>query len=246
MARLFGVLLWLLAGSCAAAGTDLAGAWQQAPVDWSYRGPASLTDPALRPADGVHLTGGHFVHEAAFTIGTPGRYVLDFKNTSIIGRFHHWLFDADGRLVAEATGGIQSNAVNPFFLRHGRELQLAAGRYRLVTELSSPFYLAQPEPYLTGLADYRQAIKPANALTLIGIGVFLGLGIYYAALALARRRMAEGMYAAFILGNILFNGSALLVFPQLFGLHWIYLVSFPILFSNCAYIAFPTRQATAR
>lgn len=31
---------------------------------------------------------------------------------------------------------------------------------------------------------------------------------------------------------------ALLVFPELFGVHWFYLVSVPILFSNCAYIVF--------
>lgn len=236
--RVLGVLLWLLAGSCAAASTDLTGSWQQAPEDWQYRSPASLSDPTLQPVTGVSLSGGRFLHQADFTVSVSGRYVVDFKNTSTIGRFHHWLYDAQGQLVAELQGGIQSDIANPFFLRHGREVSLSTGHYRLVTELSSPFYLAQPAPYLSDLAAYRQAIKPTNALTLISIGVFLGLGVYYTALGLARRRMAEGMYAVFILGNILFNASALLVFPQLFGLHWMYLVSFPILFSNGAYIAF--------
>src|SRR5690606_14537853 len=111
-------------------------------------------------------------------------------------------------------------------------------RYKLVTEIDSPFYLAQPEPYIDHRDHYRQAINAPNALTLVGLGIFVGLGIYYAALALVRKRAAEGMYALFILGNLLFNGSALLVFSELFGLQWIYLVSVPILFSNFAYIIF--------
>ena len=68
--------------------------------------------------------------------------------------------------------------------------------------------------------------------------MFFGLGIYYAALSVVRRRMADGMYALFILGNLLFNGCDLLLFSDLFGLHWIYLASAPILLSNGAYIAF--------
>ena len=66
----------------------------------------------------------------------------------------------------------------------------------------------------------------------------MGLMIYYAALAIARWNLSAAMYSTFIFGNLLFNGSALQVFPELFGLHWIYLVSIPILFSNVAYILF--------
>jgi diguanylate cyclase (GGDEF)-like protein len=135
-------------------------------------------------------------------------------------------------------GGIQVAEDNPFFLRNGRELELEAGRYHLISELSSPFFLAQPEPYIDDLAHYRNAIKPGNAVVLVGLGIFLGLGIYYAALGVARRRAAEGMYSLFILGNFLYNGTSLLVFSDLLGLHWIYLLSLPILFSNFAYIAF--------
>jgi diguanylate cyclase (GGDEF)-like protein len=75
-------------------------------------------------------------------------------------------------------------------------------------------------------------------VVLLGLGIFLGLGVYYAALGAARRRAADALYAAFVLGNILYNGTALLVLPELFDMHWFYLVSAPILFSNVAYIFF--------
>ncbi len=117
-------------------------------------------------------------------------------------------------------------------------VDLPVGHYNLLTELGSPFFLADPQPYLDTLDHYRQAIKPVNALTLLCLGMFLGLTVYYGTLAMVRRRLAEAMYSLFIIGNFLFNGTALLVFPGLFGMHWIYLVSFPILFSNCAYILF--------
>lgn len=167
-----------------------------------------------------------------------GRYVLDMKNSSLIGRFQHWIFDAQGRLIKTLSGGIQSAEQNPFFLRHGRELDLAAGSYRIVTQLDSPMFLAQAEPYLDALDDYRQGIKPGNAVVLIGLGIFVGLGFYYAALAAARRRMAERMYALFILGNLLWNGTCLLVFSDLLGWRGFYLGGFAILVSNCAYILF--------
>ncbi len=229
--------LAFVAGS-ALATQDISGQWYRAAEGWSYAGQSRLDVSHLEAVPGIAHTGGHFLHQADFVVTEPGRYVLDFKNTSIIGQFRHFVFDRNGRLVAQMEGGIQSPAENPFFLRHGRELELPPGQYRLISELSSPLYLAQPEPYLDSLDHYRQAIKPGNALALVGLGIFLGLGIYYAALSLARKRTAEGMYALFILGNLLFNGAALLVFPDLFGLRWIYLVSVPILLSNCAYIAF--------
>lgn len=217
----------------------LSGHWHQAPgADWTYGGQGRLEGLGLKEVPGVRLTGGRFLFQSDFSLPEAGRYVLDFKNTSIIGRFRHFVFDANHRLVATLEGGMESRVENPFFLRHGRDLELPAGRYRLISELSSPLFLAQPEPYLDSLADYRHAMRPGNALVLLGLGVFLGLGIYYTALALARRRVAEGMYAVFILGNILFNGSALLVFSEFFGMRWIYLVSVPILISNCAYVLF--------
>jgi diguanylate cyclase (GGDEF)-like protein len=183
-------------------------------------------------------TGGRFLFVSEFDIRVAGDYVLDFKNSSVIGQFTHRVFDADGHEIAHASGGLENNTPNPLFLRHGRLLRLAPGQYRLETEVASPFFLAQPSPYLDTFSHYSQAIKRGNALTLICLGIFLGLGIYYAALATVRRRPTDALYATFILGNLLYNGSALLVFHELFGLRWFYLISAPILLSNLAYVAF--------
>ncbi len=101
------------------------------------------------------------------------------KNTSIIGHFRHIIFNAQGQRIAEIQCGIQSSKLNPFFLRHGREADLPRGHYNLLTELGSPFFLADPQPYLDTLDHYRQAIKPVNALTLLCLGMFLGLTVYY-------------------------------------------------------------------
>ena len=234
----FGLLVFF-ASSASAAPIDVHGKWYQSPTTaWISEGQYELQIDTLRRVTGVTLSGGHFIFQGDFTIPLNGRYVLDFKNTSIIGHFRHLVFDEQRHLVATLEGGMQYGQENPFFLRNGRELELVAGRYLLISELKSPFYLAQPVPYIDDISSYRSAIKPGNALVLVGLGVFLGLGIYYLALGIARRRLAEGMYALFILGNLLYNGSALRVFTELFDLHWMYLISFPILFSNMAYIAF--------
>lgn len=234
------LLIGLLAFSpvLQAAPQELNGRWFQDSSASGYQGQYAYESTGLQAVDKVAPTGGRFWYVGDFKVATGERYVLDFKNTSIVNRFHHRVYDENQTLVASLSGGFESTEENPFFLRHGRELELKPGRYRLVTELESPFYLAVPEPYLDTLKDYRQSIKGANALVLVGMGIFLGLGIYYSALALVRRRRAEGMYALFILGNFLFNGSALLVFPELLDMHWIYLVSAPILFSNVAYVFF--------
>ncbi|MGZ4956554.1 MAG: sensor domain-containing diguanylate cyclase [Methylobacter sp.] len=223
---------------CTADVRELAGSWYQAPESWPYQGQTDLAVAGLKPVANVTLTGGHFWQQVDFDINTAGRHVLDFKNTGIIGQFRHIILDQRGHPVAEMQGGIESREVNPFFLRHGREVDLPIGHYRLLTELRSPFFLADPQPYLDTLDTYRQAIKPGNAMTLLCLGIFLGLMIYYAALATVRRDLSAAMYSTFILGNLLFNGTALLVFSELLGMHWIYLASIPILFSNCAYILF--------
>ncbi len=228
----------LLPFSVFAAPVDMQGSWYQAPSDWKYQGQSQLADAGLAKVAQLSATGGRFWYQADFKLGEAGTYVLDFKSSSTVGRFQHYVYDMQGHLLAHLEGGIQSTVVNPFFLRHGRELMLAAGDYRLISELDSPFFLAQPQPYLDTLGDYRASIKAGNALVLVCLGVFLGLGFYYAALAMVRRRTAERMYAIFILGNLLYNGTALLVYPDLFGMHWFYMVSVPVLFSNCAYIVF--------
>ncbi len=230
-------LLALLPASASAAALDLAGNWFRPTATLQQDRPFPPELRGLPAVERLPATGGRFWYVARLQVSTPGQYVLDFRNSSVIGNFRHHLYGAEG-LTQVAEGGIRSSADNAYFLRHGRDFELDAGEYLLVTEVDSPFFLAQPEPYLAPLAHYRASIKPGNALTLACLGVFLGLGLYYASLAVARRRAVEGMYALFILGNLLYNGSALLVFPDLFGIRWFYLISVPILFSNIAYILF--------
>lgn len=224
----------------------LHGQWFEMTSKRDDTGAIAANNAALIPIDRLNRTGGHFVYRADFVVPEEETLVLDFKNTSVIGRFRHRIFDAKGRLVAEAEGGIQSEVLNPFFLRHGREFRLAPGRYRLVSDMSSPFFLAQPTPYLDTLAHYRQAIKRGNALTLLCLGLLLGLAFYYAVLATVRRNVTDALYALFILGNLLYNGTALLVYPDLFGMHWFYLISMPILISNGVYILFVLRLLDIR
>ncbi len=237
---LLAAMMALACGTTFAAPLELSAHWYQDKTGQAspYQGQGRLDTSTLVPVSRISPVGGRFFLQSEFDIAQPGRYVIDFKNSSVIGRFRHMVLDAQGRQVASIEGGIQSEADNPFFLRHGRELELAAGHYRLVTELFSPFFLAQPEPYLDTLQHYRHSIILGNAVVLMCLGVFVGLGIYYAALAVVRRRAAEGMYALFILGNLLYNGTALLVYPHLLDMHWFYLISVPILFSNCAYVLF--------
>jgi diguanylate cyclase len=223
-------VVWLLLlpwVSVGAAPTALQGQWTALPSD----GPPQQVER-------IAATGGRFQYEAEFELQSAERRVIDFKNSSVLGRFSHEVFDANGALVAQAQGGIESPELNPFFLRHGRELELPAGRYRLVTTLESPFFLAQPEPYIDELSNYRIAIREGNALLLIGLGVFVGLGVYYTSLALIRRQRVHAMYAAFILGNFLYNGTALLAWHDLVDSGWFYLISLPILLSNMAYVVF--------
>lgn len=232
-------LLLLFVSTVWAAPHEVAGKWYQSvEAGWTYDGQSHLPGSLFKSVPAVSLTGGSFWFQGDFVVDVSERYVLDFKNSSTIGHFRHMVFDESGQQVLRTEGGIQSDAGNPFFLRHGREMELPPGRYRLITELSSPFYLAQPEPYINTIEDYRRSIKGGNALVMVGLGIFLGLGIYYATLSFARKRLAEGMYTLFILGNFLYNGIALLVLPHLFDIHWFYLSSTPILFSNAAYIVF--------
>jgi diguanylate cyclase (GGDEF)-like protein len=217
---------------------ELRGAWYEPPAGWDYLGQARLDTRLLTRRAELGRSSARYVYQGTFEAPHTGTYVLCFKNTSTIGSFRHHVFDPQGKRVAGMAGGIQSSAPNPFFLRHGRDVALQRGRYTLITELRSPFLIGQPEPFVDTLAHYRQAIKPGNALVLICLGVFLGLGFYYAALTLARKRTADLMYALFILGNLLFNGTSLLLSPDLLGMHWFYMASVPILFSNAAYVVF--------
>ncbi len=233
-------LLLAAAGPCAASGEpqELAGKWLQEPDNLAYDGKFPLDESRLLPVKSVFPTGGRFLFLTDFDISSPEELVLDFKNSSVIGKFHHWVFDGNNQLAAEAAGGIQADDDNPFPLRHARMLKLPPGRYHMVTEVDSPFFLAEPQPYLDTLPHYRHAFSLGNAMVLVCMGILLSLCFYYITLSLVRRNLVDGMYALFILGNILYNGTALLVFPNLFNLHWFYLISIPILFSNAAYVVF--------
>ena len=138
----------------------------------------------------LYLSGG-----LRYRAGTGARN--EFKNSSVIDRFHHWVFDGQGHLIGQEQGGIHSREANPFFLRHAREMTLAPGHYRLITEAASPFFLAQPLPYLDTLEHYRQTIKAGNALTMLCLGVLLALAFYYAALAISRRNATDALYCLF-------------------------------------------------
>lgn len=186
----------------------------------------------------VSLTGGHYLYKGSFEIHTAQAYVFDFKNTSTIEYFRHQVYDQQGREVASLEGGIGRHIENPFFLRHGRSVSLVPGKYVLATQVISTNYLAIPEPYLQDQASYMHAIKRGNALTLFALGIFCGLGIYYAVLATSRNRSVEAMYAIFIAGNFIYNSAALLVLSDLFNMHSIYWVSMPVLISSMAYMLF--------
>lgn len=219
------------------------GTWYSVhPYDGNAAKDSFLADPLnekhLQVVDKINLTGGHYLYIANFNIDEPDTYIIDFKNTSTVAQFKHRIYSLDNKLIAEMEGGIENATPNPFYLRHGRDISLQPGSYKLISEIISTNFLATPEPYLDHKNAYVQSIKYGNTLTLICLGVFLGLGIYYAALATLRNRLAEAMYACFILGNFLFNGAALLVFSDVLGVHSIHWATMPILFSNMAYILF--------
>ena len=212
--------------------------WLDLPDDWQ---PERLHEAQIGERlaeEGVALSGGVFWHLMTVSTDRFSQYVIDFRNSSVIGQFKHWVLDAEGRVIAQLEGGIQNTAPNPYFLRHGRSLTLPSGQYQIITRLDSPFFLAQPEPTLFEPTRYQQSIKVGNAVTLAGMGIFFALGFYYIVLGTSRGRIGDLLYAVFIAGNLLYNSAALLVASDLFGIHQFYLISVPILFSNTAYIAF--------
>lgn len=236
------ILVLLYAGLAQAAPQSIQGDWYFVrPYDSAQSHRQFLADPLHQKyatVDAVSPTGGHYLYIAPFDINQKQVTVVDFKNTSTIEYFRHQVFDAQGHEVARLEGGIGLQIENPFFLRHGRSVTLAPGKYVLATQVISTNYLAIPEPYLQDQAGYMHAIKRGNALALFGLGIFWALGIYYTVLAASRNRSVEAMYAIFIAGNFIYNSAALLVLPDLLNVHSIYLVSMPVLLSSMAYILF--------
>lgn len=225
--------LFFLAPNISFAQQQFVGQWYEVNQNWRF------PDPPFKTIDAPILTGGHFVFRSTFEIkDTDETIVIDFKNASVLGHFHHYISDSTGNIVAEARGGIESDAKNTFFLRHGREFRLPAGQYELTTELVSTYFIAEPQPYWDSLAHYREAIKWGTVITLVSMGILISLGVYYAILAYVRRRTTETMYTIFIWMNVVFNGTSLLITPDLFNIHWFYLAGAPILLSNFAYLLF--------
>lgn len=233
---LFLSLLWLLVlflPATSIAQQKFAGQWYEVSPDWHF------PEQPVKTIEAPDITGGHFVFQSTFEVtDADKRIVIDFKNSSVLGQFQHTISDGAGNIVAEARGGIKSDVNNPFFLRHGREFSLPAGQYQLTTQLASEYFIAQPQPYWDTLAHYREAIKWGSMITLVSMGVLISLGVYYAILAIVRRRTTEIMYTLFIFMNVLYNGTALLITPDLLNIHWFYFVGGPILLSNFAYILF--------
>lgn len=205
-------------------------------TDTGVPAPAQLIPTEVSPAGG-----GVLWYELSFTLAEPTELVLDFASSSTLDHFVHTLVDARGREIERLEGGLRFSDRYDYFLRHGRRLTLPEGEYRVLTRMESPFYLALPEPHLFERTYYERQIVLTQSLTLAGLGIFFGLLFYYAVMAVWRRSWTDGLYALFILGNLLYNGAAMLVYSQLFGWTWFYLISTPILFSNAIYIGFVMR-----
>ncbi len=200
--------------------------------------PDAVSALTLRPGDPPARTGGEAWHELTFQLAAPSTIVLDFRNSSVIARFDHWVLDSNNSVVATFTGGLSEPSVDDYLLRHARELTLPAGEYRVLSRLDSPFFLARPEPYIVDQSDYSAASRYPTLFVLAGLGIFIALSFYYTAMGVWRRSAADLLYVAFILGNLIYNASALLVFKTLAGSTWFYAISVPILISNVVYVAF--------
>lgn len=188
--------------------------------------------------NGVKLTGGTFWYGMHLSLAQPEELVIDFRNTFVLASFTHYIFDQDGELIERVQGGVTDPTRGEFFLRHGQSLNLAAGEYRILTRLDSPYFIAVPEPYLQSYDQYQSSTRVPIAITLAGLGIFFALGFYYVVMGLWRRSLGDILYAGFIVGNLVFNSASHLVLRDLFGITGFHLTSVPILFSNVAYIGF--------
>lgn len=225
------VLVWLCVMAGLAQGeVTQAGRWV------TPAGPQTFED--MVAGQPPRATGGEVWYELGVTLPNDGHWVLDFRSSMVIAEFEHWVLDASGNTVAYLSGGLLDEAVDHFTLRHGRRLELAEGNYRVLTRLSSPYYLAVPTPHLFAEADYIKPARLSALFTAVGVGIFFALGFYYLVMGLWRRSRSDLLYVGFIIGNVLFFSSALMFSKAVFGpvaFHW---TSIPILFSNIIYVLF--------
>lgn len=195
----------------------------------------------LQTADAPARTKGQGWYELQITLPAGGDWVIDFRNSSVVGRFQHIVLDADDEEILRFSGGQLDSAQDDYWLRHGRDITLDAGDYRVLTQVDSPFLLAEPQPRLFAADDYARNAGYTVVFTLVGIGIFLALGFYYLVLGLWRRSDSDLLYVGFILGNLIYNGTALLVAKAVLPGAWFYGISAPILVSNVIYIFFVMR-----
>ncbi len=136
---LFIRLLWLfilLIPATGIAQQQFSGQWYEVDSEWQF------PEQPVKSINAPSLTGGQFVFNSSFEITDSDQtIVIDFKNASVLGHFHHYISNATGNIVAEASGGIESEVKNTFFMRHGREFKLPPGRYQLTTQLVSPYFI---------------------------------------------------------------------------------------------------------
>ncbi|MFC3853551.1 ATP-binding protein [Salinispirillum marinum] len=218
---------------------EQSGRWLEAPQGML---PSDVVRPEqadrLPTGVGIRLTGGAFWYDTTLHIPEDGLYVVDFRNSLVLAEFTHYLFDAQGQSLGEYSGGATASEPGEFFLRHGRMLMFEEGQYRLLTRIDSPFYIAEPTPFISSLSSYRHDVRIPTAITLLGLGIFLALGFYYVVMGLWRRSVGDLLYAGFIIGNLIYNSASQLVLKDLFGISGFYFSSVPILFSNVLYIGF--------
>lgn len=193
------------------------------------------------PSDGPSRVGGHHLYINAFSVEKNSSWVLDLTISSYVANFWFTIFDENGQLIGEFEGGVSSEITNPYFLRHGRNIDLEPGDYFLVAELVSPFYISAPIPKPIPKSLYEQEIKLTNWVTGVGLGVFFGLGTYYLVMSFIRRNRLDYIYSMFIWSNFIFNMSSLLVLSDVFQVSWFYFSSATIAISNMLYMLFVMR-----
>lgn len=235
----FATTIFLFIAVCSLASADIQDEafWL---IDGNYQ-PEDLLAPdlaALTRENQLPLTGGVYWHRIKLHTEADDALVIDFQNTSTLSQFTHYFYDAKNQLIETVTGGLTDNTSNPYFLRHGRDLPPHQGELTILTRLDSPFLIAQPNPKVYQRTAYVESIRTGNLLTLIGLGIFVGLGFYYCVLGVVRRLPTDYLYAIFILGILTFFSNALNVFSDVFNVNYFYVTSFAPMTTNISYIAF--------
>jgi diguanylate cyclase (GGDEF)-like protein len=192
------------------------------------------------------LVGGKFLFIQIVSVDKTDEFVLDFSVSSYIANFWHSVYDESGKLVATFEGGTNSSQANPYYVRHGRNIELTPGRYTIASEFVSPFFIGPPKPVLVERTSYEKEVKITNLVAGLGLGIFLGLGVYYIVMSVIRRSATDLVYAGFIISNLVFNLASLLVLSDVFDVRWHFWGYITIAFSNILYVIFVMRLLNIR